>query len=127
MEQCLPADELRSQGDQIGVRMPVTIHHLKLFKLLLAISSTNNFDSLMIWAAMTLAFFGFLRLGELTSTKRCTLPVIASVLHLGLGQKGLHFMNVHIKESKTDPLRLRHTITVGATNSKIFPVQALEK
>ncbi len=53
-----------SQGDQ----MPITIHHLKLFKLLLAISSTDNFDSLMIWAAMTLVFFGFLRLGELTCT-----------------------------------------------------------
>ena len=77
----------RSQGDQIRVRMPITIHHLKLFKLLLAISSTDNFDSLMIWAAMTLAFFGFLRLGELTSTKRCNLPVIVSILHLGLGQK----------------------------------------
>jgi hypothetical protein len=36
-------------------------------------------------------------------------------------------MNVHIKESETDPFRLGHTITVGATNSKICPVQALEK
>ncbi len=34
-------------------------------------------------------------------------------------------MNVHIKESKADPFRLGHTITVGATNSEIFPVQAL--
>ena len=36
-------------------------------------------------------------------------------------------MNVHIKESKTDPFCLGHTITVGATNSKICSVQALEK
>ena len=36
-------------------------------------------------------------------------------------------MNVYIKESKTDRFRLGHTITVGATNSKTCPVQALEK
>ena len=36
-------------------------------------------------------------------------------------------MNVHIKESKTYRFRLGHTITVGATNSKICPVQALEE
>ena len=60
----------RSQGDRIRVCLPITIHHLKLFRLLLAISSTNNFDSLMIWAAMTLAFFGFLRLGELTCNSK---------------------------------------------------------
>ena len=35
-------------------------------------------------------------------------------------------MTVRIKESKTDPFRMGHTITVGATNSEICPVQALE-
>ena len=60
----------RSQGDQIRVRLPIAIHHLKLFQLLLAIPSTTNFDSEMIWAAMTLAFFGFLRLGELTCNSK---------------------------------------------------------
>ena len=36
------------------------------FYSLLAIKYTSNYDSLMIWAAMTLAFFGFMRLGEQT-------------------------------------------------------------
>jgi hypothetical protein len=39
------------------VRSPITIHHLRLFHLMLAIPSTQNYESLMIWAAMTLAFF----------------------------------------------------------------------
>jgi hypothetical protein len=56
----------RDQGGQIRIRLPITIHHLQLFHLLLSIPSTKNYDSLMFWAAMTLAFFGFLRLGELT-------------------------------------------------------------
>ena len=43
-----------------------------------------------------------------------------------IGTKGPQFMTVRMKESKTDPFRLGHTITVGATNSEICPVQALE-
>ena len=60
----------RSPGDQIRIRLPITIHHLQLFHMLLSITSTHNYDSLMLWAAMTLAFFGFLRLGELTCNSK---------------------------------------------------------
>ena len=49
----------RSQGDQIRVRLPITIHHLKLFRLLLAISSTNNFDSLIIWVGYDISLLRF--------------------------------------------------------------------
>ena len=121
----------RSQGDQIRVRLPITIHHLKLFRLLLAISNINNFDSLMIWAATTLAFFGFLRLGELTCNSKFNKDV-HPITHdsiffpLRIDTKDPQFMTVRMKESKTGPFRLGHTMTVGATNSKICPVQALE-
>ena len=54
----------RSQGREIQIRLPITIHHMKLFHLLLSIPSNENYNSIMIWAAMTLAFFGFLRLEE---------------------------------------------------------------
>ena len=61
----------RSQGtNQTRVRLPITIKHLRLFHSLLAISYTSNYDSVRIWAAMTLAFFGFLRLGELTCNRK---------------------------------------------------------
>lgn len=36
------------------------------------------------------------------------------------------FMTVHIKESKTDPFRMGHTITVGATDSPLCPVLAMK-
>jgi hypothetical protein len=120
----------RSHGDQVRVRLPITIHHLKLFRLLLAIPSTQNFDSLMIWAAMTLAFFGFLRLGELTCNSKYNPNIHLSrdsiVFSPNLGIKSPQFMTVLIKESKTDPFRLGHTITVGATDSEVCPVQALK-
>ena len=56
----------RSHGDSSRIRLPITITHLKLFSQLLAIPNTTNYDSIMLWAAMTLAFFSFLRLGEMT-------------------------------------------------------------
>ena len=34
------------------------------------------------------------------------------------------YMTVRIKESKTDPFRLGHTITVGASQTEVYPVQA---
>ena len=56
----------RSQGDNIRMRLPTTIHLLKLFRMMLALPATTNSDAIMFWAAVTLAFFCFLRLGELT-------------------------------------------------------------
>jgi hypothetical protein len=48
------------------VRLPITIHHLKLFHMMLALPATTNCVSIMFWAAITLAFLGFLRLAKLT-------------------------------------------------------------
>ena len=56
----------RSQGDNSKTRRPITLHISNLFYHLLNVKYTSNRDSLMVWAAMTLAFFGFLRIGELT-------------------------------------------------------------
>ena len=114
----------RSHGDQIKVRLPITIHHLKLFRMLLAIPSTQNFDSLMIWAAITLAFFGFLRLGELTCNSKFNPSVHLTrdnvVFSPKSGMKGPQFMTM-LK------FRLGHAITVGATHTDVCPVSALEK
>ena len=121
----------RSQGDQLRVRLPITIHHLQLFRMLLNIPKTANYESIMIWAAMTLAFFGFLRLGELTcnckfnSSVHLTKDNIA--FHPGKGLEHPSFMTVHIKESKTDPFRKGHTITVGSIESPLCPVLAMKK
>ena len=113
------------------VRLPITIHHLKLFQLLLAIPSTTNFDSVMIWAAMTLAFFGFLRLGELTCNTKFNKDIHLTQDSISFppcfGTQGPQFMTIHIKVSKTDPFRLGHTITVGPTNCTVCPMWALTK
>ena len=55
-----------SQGHQSKERRPITLQLLNVFYHLFNVQRTDNRDSLMFWAAMTFAFFGFLRIGELT-------------------------------------------------------------
>lgn len=119
----------RSQGaSSTRVRLPITIHHLRLFYCLLAIPHTRNYDSVMTWAAMTLSFFGFLRLGELTCNGK-----FSSDTHLSLGDVTFlpswdnpDHMSIRIKVSKTDPFRSGQTIMVGKTNQPVCPVKAMK-
>ena len=118
----------RSQGDSSRIRFPLTISHLKLFFQLLAIPNTTSYYSSMLWAAMKLAFFGFLHLGEMT----CNSPY-SPAIHLFLcdvtflpNSLSPEHMSVRIKVSKTDPFRSGHTIIIGKTNQPICPVRAMQ-
>jgi len=119
----------RSQGTTLTrVRLPITIKHLRLFYCLLAISYNANYDSIMLWASMTLAFFGFLRLGELTCNSQ-----FCPETHLTPADVTFHpswenteHMSVRIKISKTDPFRSGHTILIGKTQQSVCPVKAMK-
>ena len=118
----------RSQGCSTRVRLPITIHHLKLFFCLLTIPHTSNYDSLMIWAAMTLAFFGFMRLGELTCNSRYSLETHLSPSDVRFlpTSSNPHYMSIQVKISKTDPFRIGHTLLLGKTNQSLCPVNAMK-
>ena len=118
----------RSQGTKLTrVRLPITIKHLRLFHSLLAISYTPNYDSVMLWATMTLAFFGFLRLGELTSNTKFSPEEHLSPDDIRFlpSWENVDHMSVHIKISKTDPFRAGQTKFVGKTHQPVCPVQAM--
>ena len=119
----------RSQGESIRVRLPITVHHLTLFHIMLAIPTTTHFDSIMSWAAMTLAFFGFLRLGELTCNSKFNpeAHLKPDDVVFSSDQQLINAMFVKIKESKTDPFRTGHTITTGSSNTPLCPVLAMKK
>ena len=85
-------------------------------------------DITMIWAACSLAFFGFLRLGELTVPSDNDYD---PQTHLGLADITFDHptrpssMAVLIKQSKTDPFRKGVTLSLGRTFSKLCPVAAM--
>jgi hypothetical protein len=96
--------------------------------MMLAMPTTTNFDSIMFWAAMTLAFFGFLRLGELTCNCKFNPETHLKpddVLFSSESQPN-NAMFVRIKESKTDPFRSGQTITIGSSNTPLCPVVAMK-
>ena len=118
----------RSQGSSIRTRLPITVSHLKFFYSLLAIRYTSNYDSLMIWAAMTLAFFGFMRLGELTCNSQFSSDAHLTPLDIIFhpSQSNPSQLLVKVKVSKTDPFRMGHTLLIEQTNQSICPVNAMK-
>lgn len=90
-------------------RFPTTIQILHSIRTYLQPDHTRNVDHVMLWAAYTLAFFGFIRSSEficnapfdpsvhLTSSDITLLPNCPSLTH----------MLVRIKLSKTDPFQAR--------------------
>lgn len=118
----------RFQGTSQFVRKPITLLQLDSFFAQLQPFSAGNSDSKMLWAAICLAFFGFMRISEFT----CTQTFVPSE-HLTL--QDITFspsptlpscMKVVLKASKADPFRKGITLTIGALNSRYCPVQALQ-
>ena len=56
----------RVKGVSTRTRLPITLDHLKLFHRILHSRTSPTHDETMIWAAISTAFFGFLRIGEMT-------------------------------------------------------------
>ena len=83
----------------------------------------------MLWAALTLAFFGFLIVSEFTSGGKLNPHCHLSPSDSGFGpsKRNLNCMQVNIKVSKTDPFRSGIKLTIGKTGSTICPVQAMLK
>ena len=81
----------------------------------------------MIWAAMNICFFGFLRLGEICTSSA---SVFDQTTHLAPSDVSLDNLTspfkmfVTIKASKTDPFRSGVTLVLGATNQDLCPVGA---
>ena len=117
-----------SQGGGGGkwTRLPITLTHLRLFQLLL---SKQTFDNTMLWAALTLAFFGFLRVSEFTSRGKFNPHSHLSPSDIVFKPSRLNpnYMQINIKVSKTDPFRSGIKLTIGKTGSTICPVQAMLK
>ena len=69
----------------------------------------------MLWAAFTLAFYGFLRVSEYTDLRWCDVTSFPDHITIVLHQ------------SKTDPFRRGCTVVVYSTKSSTCPVHAFER
>ena len=114
-------------GIQACSRLPITIDIMgKLRDVWL--TSPPHPDSIMLWAAACVGFFGFLLAGEFTvpSAEAYNLDAHLNLNDLALDSHSDPSMaRLHIKQSKTDPFRQGVEIFLGKTGTSICPVQAI--
>lgn len=108
-------------------RLPITPPVLGRMKQAWA-SLPDQRDTAMLWAAATLCFFGFLRSGEIVVPSDSS---FCQDRHLSFedirvdSHAAPQFLEVRIKESKTDPFRKGVTIVIGRTGGELCPVAAV--
>ena len=82
----------------------------------------------MLWAACCLAYFGFMRIGELTVSSD---DAYDSASHLSWGDSAVDdpacpsCMEVRVKASKTDPFQQGISLLIGRVASDLCPVSAM--
>ncbi len=115
------------QAPRTDPRLPITIEVLRALKRVW-LSVPPHPDSIMLWAAACTGFFGFLRAGEFTVPSH---NAYDADVHLSLSDVSIDchrspsLVQLHIKQSKTDPLRVGIHLSLGATGADVCPVQAL--
>jgi len=112
---------------QPRVRLPITISILHKIQSYLS-SKAPSYSNNMLWAMCCLAFFGFLRVSELTIPSG---NLYDSTIHLSLedirvdNRGNPRLLQVSIKQSKTDPFRRGIQLYIGATDRRICPIKAM--
>ena len=112
---------------QKTARLPITPDILRrVYKLWLPRSF--EYETIMMWAASTLCFFGFFRMGELTIANNTAFD---QSVHLTPADVAVDshtnptMIQVHLKTSKTDRQCVGVTVTVGKTDDELCPVSAV--
>ena len=105
------------------IRMPITVDIL--FKIIqqLSVVCLSKFEALLFTAMYTIAFFGFLRVGELVinSKKDIGHAICRSDICF---KPQLDALEIHLRHSKTDQSGSGVVICIPATHNTICPVQA---
>ena len=103
----------RLQGHTIDPRLPITPSLLRRFRSYLRLTYQ---DHLTLWAAMVVAFFGFLRSSELLALSRSDIIRTEEAYR------------IRIRQSKTDPFRAGATICLSPVAGDLLcPVAALDQ
>jgi len=102
----------RLQGDNQRIRLPITVNLMRTLKEQLRLSQYTVKEQRMLWAAFTLAFYGFLRVSEYTNLRWRDVVSSSDCISITLCQ------------SKTDPFRRGCTVVIYSTKSSTCPLKA---
>ena len=102
------------QGDSQCTCLPITINLMCTIKEQLRQSTYMLQEQRMLWAALTMAFYGFFRVSELINLRWS--DVLFSLDHI----------SVSLHQSKSDPFRRGYTVNIFKTNSSTFPLHAID-
>ena len=117
----------RTAGRTSRPRQPITPQILRMLKMVWQ-SSASKDDAVMLWAAVCMCFFGFLRSGEVVAPAEADYD---PAVHLSYGDVRVddvgtpHYLEVRIKASKTDPFRKGISVYLGRTDTDLCPVAAI--
>ena len=108
-------------------RLPISPNILRRIKKVWD-QGTPGQDEVMLWAACCLAFFGFLRAGELTVPSEAAFDDAVHLTRDDLAvdnPRNPSVLRLRLKASKTDPFRRGIFLFIGKTNSDLCPVAAV--
>ena len=117
----------RTQGDlhTRNLRVPMTLPMLdQLFTFIQG--HYPGSDTYMLQSAVTLAFFGLLRVSEFTAQNPYTYDSSYTLCFNNVFIS-TNLIIVQLRASKTDPFRMGVNIRIGVTGTRLCPVQALSR
>ena len=115
------------QNKKSPTRLPITSDLMRKMRTILE-EKRDDEDHIMVWAAMCLCFFGFLRSGEMTIPTESAFDPGAHLTYSDVAVDDISnpsSLKVRIKVSKTDPFRKGVDIYLGRTHSDLCPVEAM--
>lgn len=114
----------RVKPKRTNPRLPITPAVLRRLQQGLRCGTLHKLDEAMMWAACSLAFFGFLRSGEFTQESSSSYDPRK---HLSVGDVAVDShehpsqLAVTLRSSKTDQFGQGVTITIGKTDNALCP------
>ena len=123
----IKGEQVRSGKSTTRTRLPITPEILLQLRAVWE-QAPRDANNIMLWAACTMCFFGFLRVGEIAVPSSQSYDAGA---HLSVGDVTLDnreqpsLVQVTIKASKTDPFRKGVVIFMGTTQNRLCPVAAI--
>ena len=114
------------RGEMTRERLPISPDILKKIKAVWD-QGTPGPDKIMLWAACCLAFFGFLRAGELTVPGDASFDPTTHLVREDLAVDNPSdpaVLQLRLKASKTDPFRKGMFLYIGKGSPDLCPVTA---